>query len=223
MTKVDVTPELHAEIWDQLAWFANGSLSDAERARVELHLEECPDCERELAFLNGLRSHVREREPLLLTPERSLEAVSARIEALEAAERGWLSWGDVLRIGRARLPKAAWPTLLRRPLVAAIWIAAIVAGLLLMYQPVAQFRTLTTVETPDAAPAPSLRVVFDGAATAEEIQTLLNGIDADIAAGPSRYGVYTLHLRPTPADGRAERALEELRRHPIVRFVEPIR
>lgn len=220
MTELTSSPELHSKVFEELAWYENGTLSPSDRERVEQHVGGCAECARELQFLGELRAHVGRDEPLLISPERSLETVRGRIDALRAAERGWLRWSDLARIARAKLPTAAWPALLRPVLIAAIWIAVVIGGLIVIYDPTAEFRTLSSSATPIDPAASYTRVVFDRASTAEQIQTLLNELGADIVAGPSKYGVYTVRLAQPEIDHQA--ALRALREHPGVRFAEPV-
>jgi len=48
--------ERHREIAELLPWYANGTLSADERARVERHLQRCAGCRRELEELEGLKA-----------------------------------------------------------------------------------------------------------------------------------------------------------------------
>lgn len=46
---------VHKETLELLPWYANGSLTDPERARVESHLADCGECREELAQCRDLR------------------------------------------------------------------------------------------------------------------------------------------------------------------------
>lgn len=227
MNALDSSNKRHAEVWHQLAWYANGSLAEDERRRVARHLEGCPECKRELAFLDGLRSSVREEGALLLGPERAYAKLESRIDAAEAAESGRLSWSDLARMARARLGVSRLAGASRRPvLVGAAVLAAMVAVWMTIDRAANEFHTLSAAEAPADPASPVIRVVFEGSATADDIQRLLNGADARIVDGPSPYGVYTVRLEPTvdptAGDQRFAALVAELRRHPLVRFAEPI-
>ncbi len=219
MTRAVSRDERHAETWERLAWYANGTLPAEERSGVEAHLAECDACSHELGFLEELGSQIRESEAMLLSPERSFRELTGRIDAIEAAEQGTLDWADIGRIVRARLMRPAW-----RPALAALALLLVVLlswSALSVSRP--SFRTLSSAETPIEGSAPIVRLVFDDVATAEEIQALLNGSGAEIVAGPSEYGVYTVRLDPSAQPRHLDATLSALRRHPAVRFAELIR
>jgi hypothetical protein len=68
-----------------------------------------------------------------------------------------------------------------------------------------------------------LRVVFAADLTLSELARLLHSIDANIIAGPTEAGVYTLGFGPsldTPA--QVARRLALLRANDNVRFAEPV-
>ena len=50
----------HQEIIELLPWYANSTLSENERRRVETHLAGCQDCAQELASLSAVRNAVIE-------------------------------------------------------------------------------------------------------------------------------------------------------------------
>ena len=221
MNQTDSSSERHTETWDQLPWYANSSLSDVDRRRVESHLESCDECARELSFLSGLSDSICADEALLVTPERSLTALTRRIDALEAARQDRLDWGDVARIVRAKLVRGgvlglrpALATLAVLLIAASVWLASSLAG--------PDFRTLSTAGTEPVAENARIRLVFEGTATVDEIQELLVGIGVDLIAGPSPYGVYTARVGPTGDAVEIGTVLAELRRHPLVSFAELI-
>ena len=47
----------HDLVWSILPWYVNGSLTGAERTRVDAHLKECLSCRREFAALKILATH----------------------------------------------------------------------------------------------------------------------------------------------------------------------
>jgi hypothetical protein len=82
------------------------------------------------------------------------------------------------------------------------------------------FRTLSAAEAGSATPA--LRIVFAPDCSEAEMRRLLLEVRAEIVAGPSPLGAYTLALRPLPVGESPEAVVELLRARPAVRFVEPI-
>ena len=222
MTATDPTADRHAEIWDLLPWYANDTLSGADRGRVESHLRSCSECERELFFLSGLSASIGDEEALLVSPERSLTAVNERIDALEAARRGSLGWTDIARMVGAKLGGAAavgawrpaWAALAVLLLAALAWLGLGLSA--------PEFRTLSSPSELHATDGGAIRLVFAADATVADLQALLNRLDVVVVTGPSTYGVYTARLRDRSDAARLERVVAELRQSWLVTFAEPI-
>jgi hypothetical protein len=83
-------------------------------------------------------------------------------------------------------------------------------------QPPADFRALTTFQSPAGAGS-QLRVVLADDMTLGELRALLAERGMELVGGPGERGVYTLAVR---SDAAA--ALAALRAHPQVRFAEPV-
>lgn len=77
----------HEQIRERLALAAAGALPDAERARVERHLAECPECASALAQYAAITQSLRR----LPTPQPSALAVerarAAALDSLQAARQ----------------------------------------------------------------------------------------------------------------------------------------
>jgi hypothetical protein len=87
---------------DVLGWipqYADGGLSDAQRARVESHLAECADCRDELDIVSGAHFEFDEALP---DAERMFNEITARIRAGEPE-----SLGRVIPIDRSRSLRGA--------------------------------------------------------------------------------------------------------------------
>ena len=69
---------------------------------------------------------------------------------------------------------------------------------------------------------PVIRVVFAGNVALDDMNRVLRSVDAQVIAGPSEAGVYTLGLAPSTAGGSGvDQALAQLRADSRVRFAEP--
>ena len=69
---------------------------------------------------------------------------------------------------------------------------------------------------------PVIRVVFAGNVALDDMNRVLRGIGAQIIAGPSEAGVYTLGLAAGSADrSGVEKAIAQLRTDGRVLFAEP--
>jgi hypothetical protein len=211
------------EVQALLPWHANGTLPPDEQAAVEAHLMGCAACRVEARECGELARTVRDAEPLAPTPHPvQLARLMARVEAAERRRPGSdLAFGRRLRRWAARL--WAGPTALRwAVLVQAALLVGLTAALIRVEpRPPAAYRTLSDTDRP--SPAMRLRVLFAEDATELEIRRLLLPLGAEIAAGPSPLGAYTVVV---PAGGqRADPAsvvAAHLRSQPKVRFAEAL-
>ena len=67
-----------------LPWYVNGTLSEAERARVDHHLEDCAECRDNLEFLGRVEEVARLQEPLPLVPKPDAAKLLARLDGNSA-------------------------------------------------------------------------------------------------------------------------------------------
>jgi len=217
-----VRPGDHDEVWLLLPWLANETLEPPEIESVAAHLEECDACSRELERCRALLE--------LSRPDESVAPAAhpAQIERLLArddAEGDAFDREPSLPFPRADHPpdeRRRWPR-------AAIWlVAAQLAALAVLGGWVgtrsgqnarpASFRTLS-----DPAPAVGeirLRVVFDPETPESALRQLLLDVGAEIVAGPSPLGVYSIRLRRGEGEEPPRWVLESLRGRPEVMFAE---
>src|SRR5215831_1323709 len=88
----------HAEVWEMLPWYVNGTLSDHERASVEAHLVTCAACQAELARCHDLAAAVRVAAADGWEPSAEHFArVLARLDATTAAATPQRGWWDTVR------------------------------------------------------------------------------------------------------------------------------
>ena len=210
----------HEEVDRLLPWYANRTLAPAERLRVEAHLGRCAACRAELERCDETRALLAAEPVGLPAPHPAqIARLLDRLDEPEAPEAP--SRRSVLRTLARSTPRAVRYLVLAQ---AALLALAVGAGLRTSAtegpSTTARFHTLS-------AAAPKLdrgdvRVVFAAEATEEQIRKLLLDLRAEIVAGPSPTGVYTLALPAAPAGEPVAVALELLRRNPRVRFAEPV-
>lgn len=230
MTRTDRTGpvDTHRDCWELLPWIANERAASTDVARIEPHLRGCRACQEELAAQRRLRETIRSEEAVVLAPQTSLQKVMQRIEGSKEPDQDAAFEAPVAE-ARAAASAASRrsPTRLHRwlPTAAAIQAVAI-AGLLgaIGWQSreeitLPRYTTLTT--NPTVAIGPVIRVVFTGDIPLHEMSGLVRSIDAQIVAGPSDAGVYTLALA-AGATGSidSEQAVALLRRDRRVLFAE---
>ncbi|HEX6995115.1 MAG TPA: zf-HC2 domain-containing protein [Gammaproteobacteria bacterium] len=178
-----------------LPWLVNGTLAGDERERVERHVRQCLACRAELAEQTRVAALVRRQPVVPLAPDANFERL------------------------RSRLDRASPPGTSRRTLWALAAAVVIAVGLPLAAGLVgtepdggATYRTLS-----DAAGSGELiDVIFADGVREAEMRALLDELDAEIVAGPSRnLGRYTLRL---PASADAGTVVRRLLDDPRIRF-----
>jgi hypothetical protein len=191
-----------------LPWYANGTLTDDEYARVEAHLSECARCQRELDWLCELRSAASEPG---MPMEDHADASLARL-------RGRLNAGTVRRLlSPLRQAHEGWrraPAWTRWALAAQLVLCAGLAGALVFARAPAAYHTLGSASTADADEA-HLVVMFDPSLTENRLRALVQGNGARIVDGPNDTGAYVLGVPRT----HAGQALAALRHAQGVRMV----
>ena len=123
--------------------------------------------------------------------------------------KNWFAWLD-LTPGPAR-----WALGLQTALV-------LMLGIALLITPTERgvYQTMSSGAPPLVTDQALLKVVFADDITEKELRGLLQGIDAQIVAGPSAIGVYT--VRVSKADTDVQRAVTGLRAQAKVRLVEEV-
>lgn len=210
-----------------LPWFATGRLDADDVARVQAHLATCAVCRTDLVAQRRWCDLMQPDEKVEYSPQPSLQKLMSRIDELDR-EIAPVAGPFVPARDAGPAGTAVWPSL-PRWLAAAVVVQAIGLGLLgsQLWQHAgtgranAEYATLSSIEGP-AGSAPHLRVVFRPETTIGGVATLLGAVRADIVAGPTEAGAYTLALR-SAADAPAsiDTSLARLRADPHVLFAEP--
>jgi anti-sigma factor RsiW len=205
----------HSNAYELLPWYAANTLEAGERARVTAHLAACGDCQRELRALGALAGAVRDEAGEPAFDLGRLRGVMARLpeqarapEPLLARLREWLS-------------DAVAPSWQATPLWARAAVALQLAALLAVGGALLRPHDQVSNTAGDACAAYAcIAVGFAPEATEAQLRALLGELDAEIVAGPSALGLYTLALFDT-APGEVDGLLAALReRRDLVRVAE---
>jgi anti-sigma factor RsiW len=209
----------HAQAWELIPWFVNGTASAEQCERVEQHLEHCPHCRAEIAAQRELLQAMRTPPAVESMPHASLQKLWSRIDGGEGAMPAPVPADAPTR----RRPGVA------RWLAAAVVVQAVLLGVLFFALLDARgtgdasgaYRTVSSASaTTGSSNAPAVRAVFAPEMPLGELQALLERAQLRIVNGPSAEGVLTLALANPRGD--AAQALAILRAHPAARFAEPI-
>jgi hypothetical protein len=194
------TSSVHERCWDDIPWWVNGTLPEAEQRRVAAHVEHCSECREELARQRQLYAHMHADAASEPVPLQAWDKLLARIDAEQPSS------------GKPATAKAQW-------LQIVLWAqAAVIAGLaVLLWLPAGTGSYVTLTSSSSSTPHGAVRVVFAPDASLERINRLLHQIGGEVVAGPSEAGVYTVKI----ASADAAPTIAALRRHREVLFAEP--
>lgn len=203
----------HREVERLLPWFVNGTLEPDERVWLERHIDECGQCQREIAELNELQAaYMQQAEQESVTdPTRAWQRMRGRLSAPGHAQtqRSW--WSRALQDWRQAAP---W---LRYALAAQPLLLAIGAFISMPRDEPAPYRTLSTQAAAHDA-TNTLVIVFDPQTTEAQMRRMLRASHAQIVEGPNDAGAYVLAV---PAH-RLATVREALRSAPGVTLVESL-
>ncbi len=219
MSQIENTAAEHRDIGELLPWYVNGSLSEADRQRVDAHLRACAACTDELAAQRRIYGAMSMDAEIERMPMAGLNRLRRRIDSLEEAVPS-AAPGEV---SRSEVPvRSSWQQR-HVALAASIAMAAVGALAALLWNQherrlaPADYYTVTTTAPQPANTA--IRAVFAPSVTLSELQELLDEAHLRIIAGPTEAGVYSLAMSGSPS---VDWSLQQLRGHEVVRFAESV-
>ncbi|MCH9670136.1 MAG: zf-HC2 domain-containing protein [Gammaproteobacteria bacterium] len=217
----------HPIVWELLPWYANGTLSQGERAEVEAHLAHCELCSQELLQCRYTAESVRTTDDDVWEPSaQHFSEIMAGVERLPPGEASAPASDETMAgfLRRALAWLQGAPTGARVVFAAQGALVLVLATALIWPQGSSSpdhFRTFSDGATASPAKGARLRLVFAEDTTEKELRILLNSVTATIVEGPSRRGVYTVSLGSVDSEAR-DAALARLRNDDSVRLAEPV-
>jgi len=207
----------HREAQDALPWLANGTLTGAELARVEAHLETCAQCRADLDLLHTLRA-AGAGPDVPCDAEAALARLLPRLDAPAAPMPQPMPqpapaptvprWRDRIAVNDPRWLRAA---------VAVQFGAIAVLAVLLARGERApgpgDYRVLGAGKAAEAR----LVVVFRPETPERELRRIVHAHGARIVGGPTTTDAYLLDT-----DGAPAHALAGLRAEAAVTLAEPL-
>jgi Putative zinc-finger len=207
------SPE-HHEVASLIPWYANDTLDDHERQRVDVHVATCAVCREDLAVQNRIFEGMEAQPALDYMPMASLKRLQTRLDVAQAQS-------DSPQASPLEPMRRATPWRVR--MAASIGALALAIGVLaadrwVQFEARVRQPNYRTVTNSTARPqGEMIRAVFSPTITLIELQQLLDEAQLKIVSGPTEAGVYSLASNSSLT---VRSSLELLRRHPAVRFAE---
>lgn len=232
---VSVNSVSHEEAWQSLPWLANGRLSQAERDKLEPHVQTCTACREELTLQRRFCNALTEPERVIYAPGPSFRKLMERIDGDARTERPTATAtknADRTNITPLTRPSENRVPLWRPPGLA--WAAGFVLAIGLtgaltsMYES-SQTNYRTTTNAVHGTPN-VLHIAFDRSVTIGEAEEALRSTGARIVEGPDSRGMFgiapsevaTADVVPGHVSEAMHLLSTRLRADPRVRWVEPI-
>lgn len=182
-----------------LPWYAAGSL-DADEARlVAEQVEKSDELARELQQLRLVHDAVAEvgdEEPAF-RPEMIQEALQ-QIDTMEADNVVSVSWDKkITEAANEYLRRLQWgmtPTFAKVAVVGQFALVAALSAALLTQQPADQVSETLSGKSAQIDSRPLLNLSFKPGVSEIDLRTYLTELNAEIVAGPSALGIYTIAL-----------------------------
>jgi hypothetical protein len=188
-----------------LPWYANGTLAPEQLAFIHAWLERNmsrhPDINAELVWLRRTASQLQS-QPAPQASDAGLPDLLRRIAQEQATQRQPKPWGARLTAWINQMLGVRSPAL-AFGVAAVLCVQAGIIGILLMQSPAEQ---MPLSGAPHSVAAPKgivlLTVAFQPHATELAMRTVLSHAHAQILAGPSALGLYTVAVPSAEADVR---------------------
>lgn len=221
--------DTHDDCWKLLPWFVTGRLSAPDVRRIERHLEDCAACRAEIEEQRALYMHIRRDESVMLAPQASLQKLMARIDGNVPVDPSVDPPVDAVASHPKTTEKSTRGQQRYRwlAIAAAVQTMAIAFLLALVWRQTADVMTaprFTTLSNPQVTTSSgaTLRIVFKPETPAGQMQSLLRSVNAQIIAGPTEAGVYTVRLERDADLDRIAQALSQVRADGHVVFAEHV-
>lgn len=206
-----------------LPWYAAGSLEPEEARQVEEQLENNKELARELAewrLIHGAVSEVGDDEPEF-RPQLIQEALQ-EIDALENDNVSSLAGArrerEQKKKFRERLQWNVTPMFAKAALIGQLALIATLSVVVVDNRQVEQVSHTLAGTTTVVDQRPQLSVAFNEDTSEQALRLFLIEHDAEIIAGPTALGIYTVAIKPSQNTQSNLKAIEESE---LVRYAAP--
>jgi hypothetical protein len=224
---VPLGADVHQQVQALLPWYVGASLGEADCARIEAHIAECPRCQAELAWERRLQTDCAQIDAPVGDADRGFAMLRERMAGATATTTSAASAANGTSprhrgafVARLKLRWRQSPAWTRWALAAQFALIAALGGLLTAsLPPAAQFRALGgPAASPGAVESGNLIVRFRPGATEEDIRRVLRASKARLVYGPTATDAWLLAV---PA-GLEATAVKQLREEGSVLLVESL-
>lgn len=214
----------HKVIMELLPWLVNGSLTADESERVNIHLQSCEKCRKQVSQLQAVNKHVAEEESEWQPSSAHFSSILSEVNRLETVApkqkktRNKGGSGFFKNLLQTPTP-VRWTLALESVVLVAlltVWTTSPQFGL----QSDAEFyQTLSdSPQNKSASNMNRIRLLLNDAMTTEELTQLLQQTGAQMSQGPSALGLYIVEV----PQQRAEQSLEIFRNNQNIRLAETL-
>jgi hypothetical protein len=188
----------HAQVWELLPWYINGSLSDEEKQQISEHTTVCLICRKELGLQSALRESVKDHELDEVMVTASFARLSAQLHDQDESLQVPLQnspFNPGKSVGRFAGALSLWLQQQFKPgyFVAAMSVLAIAVILPRFTTELLPgnntFRTLSNALT-ESPVAADLRVIFVDGVSISERDAILDMAGLSVVSGPDERGLY---------------------------------
>lgn len=210
----------HAEIYQLLPWYVNGSMAMQQRSEVRNHIEDCLTCRVELEQLHQLSDIIIQSNQEEIASAAAFSKLKSNIMSDTSHKQAVNQWiaRRLHRIEHSFLKPGLKPNLLT---ILAMLLFAILIQRSDTNNQIEQNKYYHTLSAQQSISTSNtdIRVVFSTDTDDAKIQQLLESIDAYIVSGPSLKGAYRIRIDQTSQ--YQEQKLQQLRNNVHVIFAEP--
>ena len=204
-----------------LPWYAEGSLEADEAQQVADQIAQHEDLARELKELRLVHdavADVGEEEPQFRS--EMIQEALAQIDEMEAEKTRPMSWNQrAENIAREYLERLQWgmtPSFARVAVVGQFALVAVLSAALVLNQPQEQVSTTLSGPATQQDERAKINLSFAAQTTEQQVRALLNELNAEIVAGPSSLGIYTIALNGEQVE--LEAAIAQLQQSTLIQY-----
>jgi hypothetical protein len=217
----------HAQVWELLPWYINGSLSVEEKRQIFEHTTVCLICRKELGLQSVVRDSVKNHELDEVMVAASFDRLSAKLRNQDPGLRTPLENARSdpgKRVGKFAGALHLW---LQHQFKSGYFVTAILVLAIVLILPRFTagvlpgnntFKTLSNALT-EAPVAADLRLIFVDDVSESERDAILDRAGLSIVSGPDDRGLYFVNVGSVPASV-LEATLEQLHDNEKILFAE---